>query len=386
MTLLASPGMAPVLLQKYLRTEAASDLPPPHAVAGPVAWVQKNLFSDWQSVVLTLLGGALAAWAVYNLLDLFLFSAIFSGTDGTPCRAPDSGMCWPFIVQKMPYFMYGSYPVDQRWRVDIFLVAGAVMIFWLLWDKAPRKDIAAGLFFIVYPIVSFCLLSGLPAIGLRRVDTNDWGGIFVSLLMSLVGIVFSLPLGVLLALGRRSKLPIIKVFCVVFIEFLRGVPFITVLFMAVRLLPLFVPYWLQPDKLLLPLIGTVMFASAYMAEVVRGGLQAMPKGQFEGAMAMGLGYGQMMRLVILPQSLTMVIPGIVNTFIGLFKDTTLVVVVGVFDFLQVVVTAGKDLDWAGPRLLITAFTFAAMFYWVFCFGMSRYSLYMERKLSVGKQR
>ena len=377
---------APAGIEKFLRTEAAPVLPPPGNVAGPVAWMRKNLFSDVPSGLLTLVGGALAAWAVYNLLDWFVLSAIFTAKNGAACRPASSGMCWPFIIQKFPYFMYGSYPIDQRWRIDIALIMGAVLIFWLLWDKAPRKDIAAGLFFIVYPIAGFCLLSGFPAIGLRRVDTNDWGGIFVSLLMSLVGIVFSLPFGVLLALGRRSRLPIIKFFCVVFIEFLRGVPFITVLFMAVRLLPLFVPFWLQPDKLLLPLIGTVMFASAYMAEVVRGGLQAMPKGQFEGAMAMGLGYGQMMRLVILPQSLTMVIPGIVNTFIGLFKDTTLVVVVGVFDFLQVVVTAAKDLDWAGPKLLITAFTFAAMFYWVFCFGMSRYSLYMERKLNVGKHR
>ena len=250
----------------------------------------------------------------------------------------------------------------------------------------PGKGLAAGLFFIAYPIVGFFLLSGFEAIGLRYVDTNDWGGIFVSLMMSLVGIVFSLPLGIVLALGRRSSLPIIKFSSVVYIEFLRGVPFITVLFMAVHMLPLFVPSWLQPDKMMLPLIGTVLFASAYMAEVVRGGLQAMPKGQFEGAMAMGLGYGAMMRLIILPQSLTMVIPGIVNTFIGLFKDTTLVAVVGVFDFLLVVTTATKDLNWAGPKLLVTAFSFAAMFYWVFCFSMSRYSMFIERKLNAGKRR
>lgn len=386
---MAGTGQAlqmPPPAQLFLRKQDAAVLPPPGFSTGPVAWMRKNLFSNWLSSILTLASVVFGAWAFYSLLDLFVFRAIWSAPDGVLCRAESSGACWPFIAQKLPYFFYGSYPIDQRWRIDIALVLGAVLIAWLLWDRMPGKGLAAGLFFIAYPIVGFFLLSGFEAIGLRYVDTNDWGGIFVSLMMSLVGIVFSLPLGIVLALGRRSSLPIIKFSSVVYIEFLRGVPFITVLFMAVHMLPLFVPPWLQPDKMMLPLIGTVLFASAYMAEVVRGGLQAMPKGQFEGAMAMGLGYGQMMRLIILPQSLTMVIPGIVNTFIGLFKDTTLVAVVGVFDFLLVVTTATKDLNWAGPKLLVTAFSFAALFYWVFCFSMSRYSMFIERKLNAGKRR
>ena len=372
--------------RRFLRMEAAPVLPPPNFSTGAVAWLRKNLFSDWKSSLLSVLALAFVAWASFNLLDLFFFHAVWSATDGQACRPASSGICWPFIVQKLPYFIYGSYPLDQRWRVDIALVLGAILIAWLLWDNAPRRDIAAGLFFIVYPIAGFFLLSGFEAIGLRYVDTNDWGGIFVSLMLALVGIVFSLPLGVILALGRRSTLPIIKTFSVVYIEFLRGVPFITVLFMAVHMLPLFVPPRWQPDKMLLPIIGTVMFASAYMAEVVRAGLQAMPKGQFEGAMAMGLGYWQMMRLIILPQALTLVIPGIVNTFIGLFKETTLVSIVGIFDFLEAVIVAIKDLSWAGPKLAITAFSFAALFYWVFCFSMSRYSQFIERKLNAGKRR
>ena len=189
----------------------------------------------------------------------------------------------------------------------------------------------------------------------------------------------------LLALGRRSRLPIIRAACTVFIEVVRGVPFITVLFMANFMLPLFVPDWLSPDRLLRPLIGTALFAAAYMAEVVRGGLQAMPKGQAEGASALGLGYWQGMRLIILPQALTTVIPGIVSTFIGLFKDTTLVSVVGMFDFLRTVEAARLDTTWAGPTISTTSYAFAAIVYWVFCFGMSRYSQYTERRLHAGRK-
>ena len=426
----------------YMRSHEAPKLPAPDFSTGPMAWAKANLFSDWKSALLTLVAGSIAVWTIFSLISLFFLRAIWSAPDGALCRPPDSGVCWPFIVQKLPYFIYGSYPLDQRWRVDATMIIGAVLILWLLWDRLPGKRIAAGLFFVVFPVAMFILLSGyntfpvnigfyLPSgihfdgirpwrffgldaltfpwgvafhfdflklgewaftmpgtelIGLPKVDTNDWGGIFVSLMLSLVGIVFSLPLGVLLALGRRSNLPIVKLFSVVYIEFLRGVPFITVLFMAVHMLPLFVPASYQPDKMLLPLIGTVMFASAYMAEIVRGGLQAMPKGQFEGAMAMGLGYWQMMRLIVLPQALTIVIPGIVNTFIGLFKDTTLVSIVGIFDFLNTVIVGVKDLAWAGPKLLITAYAFAALFYWCFCYSMASYSKFIEHKLSASRNR
>ena len=378
-----NPGASKPLA--YLRSELAPTLPAPDFSTGPVAWMRKNLFSDVQSSIMSLIFGALVAYAAYSLISLFFIRAIWSAPDGALCRPADSGVCWPFIWQKLSFFTYFAYPADQRWRVDLAMLLGALLIVWLLWDRIPGKPLAALLFFVAYPVVGFWLLYGFEAIGLRHVDTNNWGGIFVSLMLSLVGIVFSLPLGIVLALGRRSDLPIVKVVSVIYIEFLRGVPFITVLFMAVHMLPLFVPDAWQPNKMLLPLIGTVMFASAYMAEVVRGGLQAMPKGQFEGAMAMGLGYWQMMRLIILPQSLTIVIPGIVNTFIGLFKDTTLVQIVGFYDFLGVVTTSVKDLDWAGPKLLITALAFAALFYWVFCYSMARYSKYIEHKLNVGKQ-
>jgi general L-amino acid transport system permease protein len=264
------------------------------------------------------------------------------------------------------------------------MALGAVLMVWLLWLDAPRRRIAALLFFGAYPLLSFALLHGAPALGLRPVDTDLWGGIFVSLLVAVVGIVVSLPLGILLALGRRSSLPALSVACAGFIEIVRGVPLITVLFMANTMLPLFLPENLAPDRLVRPLIGVALFASAYMAEVVRGGLQAMPRGQFEGAAALGLSGWQSLRLIILPQALRYVIPGIVNTFIGLFKDTTLVAAVGVFDFLRTVEAARLDPAWAGPTISTTGYVFAALFYFVFCFGMSRYSLSIERRLSRGR--
>jgi general L-amino acid transport system permease protein len=295
------------------------------------------------------------------------------------------GACWAFIAQKFSYLMYASYPRDKVWRVDLTLVMGALLIAWLLWPRAGRKSVGVLLFFVVYPVAAFVLLHGAGWLGLDVVSTDQWGGVFVSLLVSIVGIVFSLPGGVLLALGRRSRLPIVKFLSAAFIEFVRGVPLITVLFMANTMLPLFVPESLSPDRLLRPVIGVALFASAYMAEVIRGGLQAVPKGQFEAAMAVGLGYPRMMRLVVLPQALTIVIPGIVNTFIGLFKDTTLVAIVGISDFLRTVETARLDPAWAGPTTATTGYLFAAAFYFIFCFGMSRYSQFMERELSEGRR-
>ena len=229
-------------------------------------------------------------------------------------------------------------------------------------------------------------LADFARTGLPIITTDLWGGLFVSLLVATVGIVISLPLGVMLALGRQSRAPVMRFFCIVLIEVVRGVPLITVLFMANTMLPLFVPAGWTPDRLVRPLIGVALFASVYMAEVVRGGLQAVPRGQYEGAMALGLSQAKMMRLVVLPQALTIVIPGIVNSFIALFKDTTLVAIVGIFDFLRAIDTQRMDPAWNGPTISTTGYVFAAAFYFVFCFAMSRYSLMMERRLSHGRKR
>jgi general L-amino acid transport system permease protein len=368
----------------YVRRTGAAprEAPPPtQSLAGRL---RASLFDGWRASLLTIAVLALLALLLPPLLRFLIFDAVWSAPNGELCRAPGAGACWAFIARKLPYFTYGSYPVPERWRVDVVMALGAVLIVWLLWLDAARRRIAAVLFFGVYPPVSFALLYGAPSIGLPRVDSDLWGGILVSLLVAVVGIVVSMPLGILLALGRRSALPALSIASAGFIEIVRGVPMITVLFMANTMLPLFLPENLAPDRLARPLIGVALFASAYMAEVVRGGLRAIPRGQYEGAAALGFGFWRSLRLIILPQALRHVIPGIVNTFIGLFKDTTLVAIVGIFDFLRTVDAARLDPIWAGPTISTTGYVFAAMFYFVFCFAMSRYSLYVERRLSRGR--
>src|SRR5579883_463863 len=370
----------------FVRTAPEPILPAPIFDRGALAWMRENLFSNAWSSLLTIALIALAVWVLPDLVAWATAKAVWAASDGGPCRAHQDGACWAFVGRKFDYFSYGSYPVDQRWRVDATEAAGAVLIAWLLWPRAPRRGLGVFLFFVVYPVAAFVLLRGSRWFGLPIVDTALWGGIFVSLLTALVGIVFSLPLGVLLALGRRSRLPIVKAASVIYIETMRGVPFITVLFMANNMLPLFLPEAWAPDRLLRPLVGTALFAAAYLAEEVRGGLQLIPKGQFEAAQALGLNYRLMMGLIILPQALTLVIPGVVNNFIGLFKDTTLISAVGTLDFLETIQNAAKDPVWIGPTIAPTGYAFAALFYFAFCFGMSRYSLAMERRLAAGRRR
>ena len=370
----------------FLRTEPSPILPPPVFAGGAVKWVQQNMLAGPGSALFTLVGLAFLVWVTPGLIRYFIIDAVWSSPDGVACRAPGAGACWSFIARKLDFFLYASYPREMVWRVNLCLAMGAVLAVWLLWPGAARKGLGAALFFIAYPVAALLLLHGSEALGLAKAPTDLWGGIFLSMIVATVGIVFSLPGGVLLALGRRSRLPVVRFFATLFIEFVRGVPFITVLFMANTMLPLFVPASWSPDRLVRPLVGVSLFASAYMAEIVRAGLQAIPKGQTEGAMALGLSYWSMMRLIILPQALTVVIPGIVGIFIGLFKDTTLVAVVGIPDFLRTVETARLDPAWAGPTISTTGYLFAGAFYWVFCFGMSRYSLMMERRLAAGRKR
>jgi general L-amino acid transport system permease protein len=360
--------------------------PPPSSVAGPVAWIRNNLFGSITSSILTILCLYLLWVVIPPLIDFLFVRAVWEGSNREACIGPEVGACWAFVRARFQFFVYGFYPAIERWRVDVVFILTAIGVVWLLWPKAPHKNIGAIYFFIVFPIVSFFLLSGLESIGLTHVPTNLWGGIFITLLLSVIGIVVSLPLGVLLALGRRSHLPAIRLASVIFIEFVRGVPLITVLFMASVMLPLFVPANMSPDKLLRAVVGISLFASAYMAEVIRGGLQALPRGQYEGASALGLGFWQTNAFIILPQALTIVIPGIVNTFIGLFKDTTLVYIVGIFDLLKTIDASLTDPSWATPVTRYSGYAFAAVFYFVFCFGMSRYSIYVEKRLAAGRKR
>ena len=371
----------------FVRRTAVAPQPPPMAMTGALGWLRENLLSTPFNIALTILIVLLFAWIIPDLVNFLVIDAVWSGNDRDAClesvQHREIGACWPFVWERLPYFIYGSYPIPERWRVDVFFVMLAIGIVWLLWLNAPRRDLGAVYFFVVMPVCSFVLLTGWAAIGLAPVDTVLWGGVLVTIVVASVGIVFSLPLGILLALGRRSHMPAVRSLSVIFIEFVRGVPLVTVLFMAGVMLPLFVPEQLSPDKLVRALIGIAIFASAYMAEVVRAGLQAIPKGQYEGAMAVGLRYSQMMRLIIMPQALKVTIPNIVNTYIGLFKDTTLVFIVGIFDLLRTIEVARIDPKWATPVTSTTGYAVAAIFYLIFCYGMSRYARAMEVRLAKG---
>ena len=374
----------------FVRRATIPPQPPPTKMTGALGWLRDNLLSTPFNIALTILIVLPLAWAIPEMVKFLFLDAVWSGTDRDAClesvQHREVGACWPFVWERLPYFIYGSYPISERWRVDVFFAMLAVGIVWLLWLSAPRRDLGAIYFFGVLPISSFILLTGWSAIGLRPVDTVLWGGVLVTIVVAAVGIVVSLPLGILLALGRRSHMPVVRSLSVIFIEFVRGVPLVTVLFMASVMLPLFVPEQLSPDKLVRALVGIALFASAYMAEVVRAGLQAIPRGQFEGAMAVGLRYWQMMRLVVLPQALKVTIPNIVNTYIGLFKDTTLVFIVGIFDLLRTIEVARIDPKWATPVTSTTGYVVAAIFYVVFCYGMSRYARAMEARLARSERR
>jgi general L-amino acid transport system permease protein len=374
----------------FLRTTPAPHVARPPLPRGPIHWFRKHLFATPFDACLTIVVIALIAWTVPPLARFLIVDAVWSGSGRDACLAsaqnPDPGACWAFVRTWFSFFIYGPYPLAERWRVDVFfalLVFGAA---WLLWLDAPRRDLGAGFFFVVLPLLSFVLLHGVPLIGLPMVDTAAWGGLLVTLVVASVGIVVSLPIGILLALGRRSTMPAVRLLSIGFIELVRGVPLITVLFMASVMLPLFVPPAWSPDKLIRALVGIAIFASAYMAEVVRAGLQSIPKGQYEAARALGLGYWRMLGLVVLPQALRVTIPNIVNNTIALFKDTTLVFFVGIFDFLRTIEIARVDPAWATPVTSTTGYVFAALCYFVACHFMSRYATGIERRLAAGDRR
>lgn len=479
----------------YVRTEEAPILPAPPSTVGVRGWLIKNLFSTPVNSLLTIVLGALLAWYVWDIIHWGLFTAVWTGTNREACilEGGVTGACWPLVWDKFPQWIYGFYPIEERWRVNIVFLLGIAFLVPMLIPAAPFKLANALLLLVVFPLVTLILLTGgnfaigtgtfravtelfllasallpmavlgaeegiarnrpgliaaglaiviwavslfVPAMpwylltivaivcailsipvtsraggtgavvawavtlamvlaamlvlsvdfGLRTVETSQWGGLLVTLVVSVTGIVASLPLGIVLALGRRSEMPVVRLFSIVFIELWRGVPLITVLFFSSVMLPLFLPEGTSFDKLLRALVGVALFSAAYMAEVVRSGLQAIPKGQYEGAMALGLSYWQMMNKVILPQALKISIPNIVGNFISLFKDTTLVSIIGLFDLLGMVRAGLKDPNWAAPSATPTGYFTLALMFWIFCFAMSRYSIYTEQRLHTGHKR
>lgn len=379
----------------YVRTQMLAQEAPPSNTTGLGAWLRQNLFATPKDAVLTILALLVLAWLIPDAVNWLFIKAVWSGADRTVCATTEqiggiqpagwSGACWAFVQSRFSMFVFGRYPVEERWRPILVGVMLVALLVPMLIPKVPRKGLNAVLLFIVFPIIAFYLLLG-GVFGLSHVETSNWGGLMVTLILSFVGIAVSLPAGILLALGRRSKMPVIKTLCIIFIEVIRGVPLITVLFMASVMLPLFLPAGVNFDKFLRALVGVSIFAAAYMAEVIRGGLQAIPKGQYEGADSLGLGYWQKIRLIILPQAIKLVIPGIVNTFIGMFKDTSLVMIIGMFDLLGIINQSFSDATWATAVTPVTGLIFAGFMYWLFCFGMSRYSAFMERHLDTGHKR
>jgi general L-amino acid transport system permease protein len=369
----------------YVRTQDAPSLPPPANVAGLGVQLREMFFATPLSGLLGLIIALLLAWTAWTIIDWAILRAVWSAPDRELCNVEGAGACWPVLKAKLHQWVYGFYPMEERWRVNLFYVMGAVALAGLLIPSVPYKVWNAIFFFVIFPVITFFLLVG-GWFGLTHVQTDQWGGLLVTLVLSITAIVVSMPLGILLALGRRSEMPIVSLLCTIFIETVRGVPLVLVLFMAANMFPLFMPPGVNPDKLLKAIVGTSLFASAYMAEIIRGGFQAIPKGQYEGANSLGLSFWKTMGLIIIPQALKITIPSIVNNFIGLFKDTSLVTVVGIFDLLGMVQAGFNDPKWASAQTGNTGYFALAVIYFIFCFGMSRYSMYIERRLNTGHKR
>ena len=414
------------------------DMDPPASTVGAIGWVRNNLFNGWLNTLLTLSGLFLLITVIPPILNWTLFDAVWSG-GSEACKANPNAACWTFASSWWEFFLYGFYDQSQRWRIDLVLWSLYVGIAFIIVDdetraQRPTSSILAFVIAIItaifvsmlvehdaptlwmfvggllsvglvlwawglpdgrsrvgmillfgFPFYTFFLLGG-GILGLSEISTSKWGGFSLTLVIAITGIVASLPLGILLALGRRSEMPVLRLLSTLFIEFWRGIPLITVLFMASFMLPLFMPKGVSFDQLIRALIGVSLFSSAYMAEVIRGGLQAIPKGQYEGAQSLGLSFWKMMGLVVMPQALKIVIPGIVSTFIGLFKDTTLVLIIGLLDFLNSVQTATTNPEWSIKSVPYTGYVLVALLFWVHCYGMARYSHHLEEKLNTGHKR
>jgi len=362
---------------------------PPLATTGILGWLRMNLFSNWVNSLVSLFVLYILIQFIPWILNWTIFAADFKYnfngaeiTDRTMCSRvldpENGGACWAIIYVRFYQFMYGFYPRDEVWRVNLSYIMLAVAVVPLLFDKFPfRKHFLK--FTYVFPVIAFFLLNG--GLGLESVSTNKWGGLLVTLVLGCTGIALAFPLGIVLALGRRSNLPVISMMCTLFIEFIRGVPLITLLFFGMVMLPLFLPEGVNMDGLARVLVAVTLFQSAYMAEVIRGGLQAIPQGQYEAARSIGLSYWQMNMKIVLPQAIRISIPSIVNTSIGLFKDTTLVIIVGLLDLLGIGRGALADTTWLG--LAYEVYFFVSLVFFIFTFAMSRYSLYLEKKLKTG---
>ena len=363
-------------------TASISPRPAPVKTEGFTPWLRVNLFATVPNTIVSVLMLGLLFWAVSNFLRWGVLQAVFAA-DADACQAARGvGACWGVVNEKARLILLGRYPRAEHWRPAIatlllvgLVVASCSRFFWKPWLLALWAAVLA---------VFFTLMSG-GALGLTKVTTDQWGGLPLTILLTVISMTLAFPIAVAVALGRRSNLPAIKSLCVVYVELVRGVPLISVLFMASFMFPLFMPVGKSPDVLIRVIVGITLFAAAYMAEIIRGGLQSLPKGQIEAAASLGLGYWQTQIKIVLPQALGAVVPSIMNNFISLFKDTSLVTIVSLYELTGALSLAvGSDPNWRPFK--IEAYLFIAAIYFVCCFAMSRYSLWVEKRVAVGKAR
>jgi general L-amino acid transport system permease protein len=355
--------------------------PAPAQTTGLRAWLRQNLFADWSTTMLTLVIGAVLLYLLPQVLGWAFFRASWL-PDFDACRVEGVGACWGVVVEKHRLILFGRYPFEEQWRP---LVATSLMLTLLAASctRACWHSWLAGLWLVVLALF-FTLMYG-NTLGLSKVETDRWGGLPLTILLASLSVVMAFPIAVLVALGRRSGLPAIRSFCTLYVELIRGVPLVSVLFMASFMFPLFMPQGFTVDVLIRVLAGITLFAAAYMAEVIRGGLQAIPKGQIEAAATLGLSYWQTQRKIVLPQALAMVVPSIMNNFISTFKDTSLVTIVSLYELTGALSLAlNSDANWRPFK--IEGYLFIALIYFGFCFAMSRYSIWVEKQVNRGKLR
>jgi general L-amino acid transport system permease protein len=346
-----------------------------------VPWVRDNLFNSIGNSIITIVVGAFIVWIGSGLIKWGIIDAVWSAPNMRACQAAGTGACWAFVAEKWRFILFGRFPYDEQWRpalvtVMLFGLTGATFV-----PKLWRRETAYA--WVAAIALSAILMYG-GVLGMVYVPSDLWSGLPLTLILSLLSMILGFPLAVLLALGRRSHLPIVKIFCTVAIEVMRGVPLITVLFMASLMLPLFLPPGFTVDKQLRALVAITLFLAAYQAEDVRAGLLALPKGQFEAADALGLSYWRKTKSIVLPQAITIVIPPLVGNLIGNFKNTSLVSIISLLDLMQTTQVALIDPNWRG--LTNEAYLFLGTIYFVACFAMSRYSQWLEIRLNKGKRR
>ena len=370
---------APTVIGKTFAPIAARSAPV--KTEGLVAWVRMNLFSDVLTGLMTLVVGGALIYVVPQLLSWAIFRASWL-PNFEACRVDGVGACWGVVAEKYRIILFGRYPFEEQWRPLVatglmlaLLVGSCTRAFWKPWLVIAWAGVLGLFFMLMYGNV----------LGLSKVETDRWGGLPLTILLASLSMVMAFPIAMVVALGRRSSLPAIRTVCTIYVELIRGVPLISVLFMASFMFPLFMPQGFTIDVLIRVLVGITLFAAAYMAEVIRGGLQAIPKGQIEAAATIGLSYWQTQVKIVLPQALAMVVPSIMNNFIGLFKDTSLVTIVSLYELTGALSLAlNSDANWRPFK--IEGYLFIAMIYFAFCFSMSRYSIWVEKQVNKGKAR